>query len=149
MSGAVIEIVPDGLDALNARIQRLLSGLKDPSGLLWDLAQAGENQTRRRLGEDKRAPDGTAWAAWSAAYAQTRHSGQSLLEDTGSLIDSINAFVDGNVAGWGTNLGYAEKHQFGQGGIPARPFLGISASDEQELLDITELWLDRLLAGTA
>ncbi|MER2526363.1 MAG: phage virion morphogenesis protein [Candidatus Competibacter denitrificans] len=147
MSGAAIEIIPSGLEALNGRINRLLRGLKDPKPLLWDLAQAGEEQTRRRLADEKHGPDGERWPEWSPGYAATRHGGQDKLESTGDLIESINAFADAQTAGWGTNVKYAATHQFGRDAIPARPYLGVSDENLTELLDIAERWLDRMLWG--
>lgn len=149
MSGAAIEIIPSGLEALNGRINRLLRGLKDPKPLLWDLAQAGENQTRRRISDEKQGPNGERWPEWSPGYAATRHGGHSLLESTGDLLDSLTAFADAQVAGWGTNMKYAATHQFGRDAIPARPYLGVSDENLTELLDIAERWLDRLLWGQA
>ncbi|HRD68327.1 MAG TPA: phage virion morphogenesis protein [Candidatus Competibacter sp.] len=149
MTGAAIEIRPEGLAALDRRIDRLLAGLNNPEPLLRELAAAGESQTRRRMESDKRGPDGTPWPEWSPGYAATRHGGQSLLDARGDLIQSLTAFADRQTAGWGTNLIYAATHQFGRGAIPARPFLGVSDDDERELLDLAEEWLDRLLGGGA
>ena len=149
MTGAAIEIRPEGRAALDRRIDRLLAGLNNPEPLLRELAAAGESQTRRRMESDKRGPDGTPWPEWSPGYAATRHGGQSLLDARGDLIQSLTAFADRQTAGWGTNLIYAATHQFGRGAIPARPFLGVSDDDERELLDLAEDWLDRLLGGGA
>ncbi|MBL8250426.1 MAG: phage virion morphogenesis protein [Candidatus Competibacter sp.] len=147
MSG--IEIRSEGLDALERRIGRLLVGLKQPEPLLRALAAEGESQTRRRLEVEKRGPDGTPWPEWSPGYAATRHGGQSLLDARGDLIRSLTAFADRQSAGWGTNLVYAATHQFGRDAIPARPFLGVSDENFQDLLAIAEDWLDRLLEGAA
>lgn len=156
MSGAAIEIIPSGLEALNGRIDRLLKGLKNPEPLLWALAQAGETQTRRRIESEKQGPDGERWPEWSPGYAATRHGGHSLLESTGALLDSLTAFADAQTAGWGTNVKYAAIHQFGgkagrkhTAEIPARPYLGVSDENLKELLDIAESWLDRMLWGQA
>lgn len=147
MSGAAIEIRLEGLPALNSRVSRLLAGLKNPEPLLRELAAEGEAQTRRRMEFEKRGPDGTPWPEWSPGYAATRHGGQSLLDATGALIQSITAFADRQTAGWGTNVIYAATHQFGRGGIPARPFLGVSDEDERAFLDIAERWIDRMLGA--
>lgn len=160
MSGALIEIRPEGLFALNRRIDRLLAGLKNPQPLLWELAQAGEVQTQRRITEEQHGPNGEIWPQWSPAYAHAitrpkrgrgkkRHGGVKKLDATGALISSITAFADRQTAGWGTNLKYAATHQFGRGAIPARPFFGVSDENAQEFLDITERWFDRLLGASA
>lgn len=124
MSGALIEIRPEGLFALNRRIDRLLAGLKNPQPLLWELAKAGEVQTQRRITEEQHGPNGEIWPQWSPAYAHAitrpkrgrgkkRHGGVRKLEATGELIRSVTAFADRQTAGWGTNLKYAAIHQFG------------------------------------
>lgn len=156
MTGAAIEIRPEGLERLNVRIGRLLAGLKNLEPLMRNLAVAGENQTRKRLEQEKHGPNGEIWPEWSPAYAATRHGGQSLLEGKGHLLDSLTAFADAQTAGWGTNVKYAAIHQFGgkagrnrQVDIPARPYFGVSDDNEQEFLDITERYLDRLLEASA
>ena len=85
----------------------------DRSQLVGKLAKMGEDQTRDRLSFEKQAPDGSAWPTWSAQYAATREGGQSLLQDSRALTDSIRSFADGDVAVWGTNLVYAGIHQDG------------------------------------
>lgn len=156
MSGAAIEIIPSGLEALNGRIDRLLKGLKNPTPMLWALAKEGEEQTHRRIVEDKHGPNGEIWPEWSPAYRATRHENQDKLDATGDLIKSLTAFADAQTAGWGTNVTYAAIHQFGgkagrkhTAEIPARPYFGVSNENLKELLDIAESWLDRLLWGQA
>lgn len=73
------------------------------------------------------------------------------LVDTGVLQDTIRYQLTpgGNGVEIGTNrfagewTGGAAVHQFGdkKGNIPARPFIGLSANDEREILDV----LDRFL----
>lgn len=81
--------------------------------LLDALAAEGESQTRRRISVEKSGPDGSRWAEWSPGYAETRHGGHSLLENEGDLLDSIQSFVEGRNAGWGTNLVYGAIQHYG------------------------------------
>ena len=103
--------------------------------------------TRERLRETKEAPDGTPWADWSEEYAATRHGGHSLLQNTGSLDDSLNEFQSGATGGVSTNLVYAAIHQFGGADvgkdIPARPYLGLSDDEAAEIVFELEDWLAR------
>lgn len=133
MSGALIEVNRADLTRLQAGIDALLH--VDLRDLLGHMAGLVEAQTRRRIAEDKSAPEGTDWPAWSAEYAATRGTGQALLQGEGDLLDSITHEVDGEAAEIGTNLIYAATHQFGdeERGIPARAFLGISPGDAAEL----------------
>lgn len=107
-----------------------------------------ESQTRRRLSEEKTAPDGSAWAPWSDAYAARVKSSASLLEVEGNLIDSIAFEVGTDAVTVGSNLVYAATHQSGtvygpllkgRGRTPARPFLGVS---DENLADLGELVMD-------
>ena len=80
-----------------ARYQRLLDtlGRNDYKAELLDsIGAVVESQTRRRIADEKTAPDGSAWAPWSDAYAKTRHGNQSLLQGEGALLDSIEYQVE-------------------------------------------------------
>lgn len=146
MSGAII-IRLDGLE----RFQRRLDAVSRPGRqeLMDVLAVTVESQTRKRLSEDKEAPSGKAWPAWSPGYAKTRKDGQSLLEAEGGLIDSITSEATPDSALIGSNLRYAAIHNFGgtpdmprgPAGVPAREYLGLSEGDAQELTEIVEGWL--------
>lgn len=77
------------------------------------------------------------------------------LVDTGLLQDTIRYQITagGNGVEIGTNRfsgeweGGAAVHQFGSrdGDIPARPFLGLSANDEREILDVLDRFLRRAI----
>lgn len=152
-------------------------GAEDFDDLLHALAVEGESQTRRRISVEKSAPDGTAWKAWSEDYAKTRHGGHSLLENEGDLLDSLQSFVEGESAGWGTNLIYGAAQQFGiddvvqvpehqrlvtqafgkplafpvyanvkaysfKQNLPGREYIGLSTSNEEDLLAVANDWLN-------
>lgn len=113
-----------------------------------------ESQTKRRIQEDKESSEGKAWAPWSDAYARTRHGGQSLLQGEGNLLESVQFLVSGDELEVGSNIVYAATHQFGDRRlawgrvmvmIPARPWLGLSAENEAEILEV----LNDFLAETA
>ncbi|WP_111745612.1 phage virion morphogenesis protein [Salinisphaera orenii] len=145
MTGAVIELDP----ADWARFQRVLDGLVNasPRDLLEQLAGGVESQTRERIADTKQAPDGTPWPAWSPAYRTSRHSGQSLLQGEGDLLDSITGQVRGETAEVGSNLVYAATQQFGDKarGIRARPYLGLSRDNIDALEALTEHWAEGVL----
>lgn len=135
MSAVAIEIEARSLDAIVARLGGLPAEL-DESRLVDVAANVVESQTRRRILEDKAGPDGDPWADWSPAYAATRHGGQSLLQGRGDLLDSIFGEARGGTGVVGTNMIYGAVQQLGsrgEGGVPARPFLGISDPDFAEL----------------
>lgn len=173
MSGAAIVIDVKGLPALAKMGDRLEKFAQVAAGGVLDVVGAVvESQQRRRLSDEKTAPDGSAWAPLSSSYAEKKKSRSSggLLEDQGLLIDSITQEARG--AGSilvGSARGYAATHQFGDDrtidvpahtrlirqafgkplrfgvhssvkghklkrNIPARPFIGISGSNETEIV---------------
>lgn len=132
-----------------AEIQRLgvrlnALGNLDRAALLEGIAAEVESQTRRRLSDEKEAPDGTPWPEWSDNYAATRQSQHSLLESSGSLIDSIESVVSDDRAETGSNLIYAAIHNLGgtddmapgPAAIPQREFIGLS---DGNLIDLQHL----------
>ena len=134
------------IKALRRRLNELAR--LDTEPLMEAVAGEIEQHTTHRIRKTKTAPDGATWAPWSAAYAHRRESHHSLLEDTGDLSKTIAGTWGEQGAEIGSVLEYAPYHQTGtsRGGrdaIPARPYLGISPENEN---DITAL-VDEFLAG--
>jgi len=109
-------------------------------------------QTQERIASEKRAPDGSPWRAWAERTAERRHGGQSLLLQEGDLLTSIHHVVSGNEVRVGSNLVYAAIHQFGgRAGrnqaveIPARPYLGLSDANRDEVRAAVEDFLAEVL----
>lgn len=102
-----------------------------------------ESQVRRRIADEKTAPDGSAWAPWAADY----EGGDSLLLRSGSLLDSIAFVVGDDDVAVGSPLIYAGAHERGADTIPARPFLGVSAANADELAEAVEGWLAAAAEG--
>ena len=154
------------------QVERLLAALLQPQ---WDdlLDQIGGTvvaQTQERIADDKSDPQGEPWKAWSGKYAQTRHGGHSLLKGNNDLLNSINHQVIGMSVEVGSHLVYAGIHQKGgeikvtpkmrgylhyrdihlKGStssikIPARPYLGISDDNRDELEEIISEWFSDLI----
>jgi phage virion morphogenesis protein len=129
----------------NKRLEQHLAALAmlELSELAEAISFEGEEQTRRRIQQEKESPDGTPWPEWSERYAETRHGGHSLLQGEGSLLDSIQASPEGSTAIWGSNLVYAALQNFGGDpvgiNVPSREYLGLS---EENLADIEQLAID-------
>jgi phage gpG-like protein len=128
--------------------------------LMSAVGALGESQTRRRITDEKTAPDGAAW--------QQNAEGTSILQRTGNnLLDSIAFTFDTDEAVWGAAWEHAHVHQEGMtiepkngdrlffkiGGktvaakkvtIPARPIVGLS---DENRADIRELATDFLGLG--
>ncbi len=164
MSGATLTLKYE-----DAELQRMASRLEralrraDYKPLLRDIGGSLRESTTLRFQQSK-APDGSTWPKSQRVLL---FGGQTLIL-TGRLRDSIAdaaPLLDATSVEVGTNVEYADPHQFGATirprtgralnipgigprasvTIPARPFLGVSVQDEAEILDLTERWLKRLV----
>lgn len=150
MVGVVFDTQLDSTaaEAALARLSpELLAQMADEVGALI------EDQTKRRIADDKTAPDGKPWASWSARYEarikkRNRITARSLLVGEGNLRDSIQNLVTGTEIRVGSNIEYAAVHQFGSAdgrGIPARPYLGLSIADRTEIEDLIVTRVEEVL----
>ncbi len=134
MNGISLHADFDGLKRLSAAIQNYAD--LDRRALLDQVGGLLENQTKRRIEEDKTSPEGLPWQPWSERYAKTRHSNQSLLIGEGHLKDGITHNVlSENELEWGSPEIYSTVQQLGwpDRNIPARAYLGISTADGIEI----------------
>lgn len=119
--------------SIEAATQLRFKDGRDPGGAPWKpLAPS----TRRVRAMRSRSRGGAAVAAAVSGPMQP-------LLDTGQLRRSITSTYGAKEAVVGTNLRYAPIHQFGgQAGrrrrtrIAARPYLGLSVADRDDILDI-------------
>ena len=118
------------------------------------LGEGVRESTLERFKEG-RAPDGRRWKT-SIRAATT---GGKTLIDSSQLRNSIQVTADASGFAVGTNAKHAATHQFGDQGrtirarkvskkrvkvnIPARPFLGLSDEDMQEIKATTEEFIGR------
>lgn len=168
MSGARLTVIDQISDALRS----LTMGLQRPRALLVNLGELLVQSTRDRILSEE-APDGSAWAPLNPEYAKTKRGGGILREAgmSGGLISTIVWQIAGDMAiEVGTSRIYGAIHQLGgvirpktaaalvfQLGaelihaqsvtIPARPYLGISPADGEDMLDLAADYVDGLLAG--
>lgn len=136
---------------------------EDASPIMADIATIGESSTRERF-DTEEAPSGSKWEK----SLRARISGGKTLTAAGHLGDSVASRSERTSAEWGVNRIYAAIHQFGgvikaraakalrfrlasgefvttrQVRMPARPYLGISAGDEADILAAIE----RRIEGT-
>ncbi len=159
MSGVAVEIIDRGLDEAMASIQRLTS--PELRYELMDIVgREAQGQTRHRIMSEKTAPDGTEWPK--------TFRGTSILHLTGRLWESIDYRATMDQVHIGSALPYARIHQFGgtikakngkalrfsSGGdtymrrsvyIPARPYLGLSRQNVEDLNDTITAFIDSFL----
>lgn len=151
MSGVELSVDID-LSEAQAALARLSAGQIDQ--LAYEIGALVEDQTKLRIMDEKRAPDGMPWAPWSEAYAESlkrrnRRNPRSLLVGVGDLRDSIQNYTTGETVKVGSNLIYAAIHQFGGEAvgmnIPARPYLGLSADNATAIEEFVADRLEELL----
>jgi len=136
----------DARDVLKLGRRLASKGIVIVHGALRVLGPVIESQTRRRIHDEKTAPDGTRWEPWSEDYAATRRGDQSLLMDRGHLHDSISHLVHGRALEAGSSLIYAGTHQDGTDHVPARPYLGVSRGNAREIDAVLVSYFRRTLA---
>jgi phage virion morphogenesis protein len=166
MTGVTFEVVFDDADVMGA-LSRLGDAALDTTGLTRVIGDYGVDSTRRRMME-QHGPDGAAWQALMPAYAQMKGAGYDILYRGGDLRNSLTYLAGAGVVQWGSTMVYAAVHQFGatirpktapalsfvlMGAlspylvsvrsvkIPARPYLGISAEDAEEIPLLARDWM--------
>lgn len=113
--------------------------------------KSGDYQDGKRIGTKKGyiRKDGRV-----SARSATMLSGKQPLIDEGSLMEQIEGRIEGQTLEIYSNREYAAMQQFGGtraefphlwGDIPARPFLGVSAADEAEILTIVNQHIEKAL----
>lgn len=151
MSGATLYIDIDDAklrEALRrARVALAGNAMRE---LLERLGNRLFNSTKARA-EQQVAPDGSPWAALSPRYQRRKakkYPGRRILEREGHMLGDRLAYqVTDDTLLIGTSgrskrgYTYPLAHQFGRGRVPARPFLGLSAEDEADILETIELHL--------
>ncbi len=151
MAGASLDIqlTIGNAEEVKAAFESLQAKLADLTPVFQDIGEAMLNVTRERF-TSQTAPDGSAWQALSPDYAQhKKRNKDKILTLYGALRGLLNYQAGKDQVRIGTPLIYGATHQFGnpQKNIPARPFLGLSSSNEQELLDILNDHLSRAMQG--
>lgn len=150
-------------DDASGRLQEIAQKLGDMRPILKVIGEELTESTKRRF-ETSTGPDGTRWEENAEStllgYMKSKTKGslltkrgntkasavkalarkRPLIGETKQLSTKISYRLDGDTTLLvGSPLIYASTHQFGRGHIPARPFLGISTTDEsmikQELIN--------------
>ena len=166
MSGARLEVRFEDAE-LRRAVARWRATGRNPVPMMRAIGTRLASNTQDRF-DAAEAPDGTPWAPLSPAYAAIKR-GAGILRvagGNGGLQDSITFDATGSEVAVGSNKIYAAVHQFGatikpkgaaplrfrlaQGlvavrsvTIPARPYLGLSRKDEEDILDVVEFFLLR------
>ena len=149
MGDAFVTIQDDELKALCAKLNGMALKPAKRKELLASLGEELITQTKDRFAK-KKTPDGDDWAdiadSTKAYYRKkfgTENPGNGILWRQGSLMDSLTQ----EAGTWSVVVGatkvYAAVHQgsWNEKNIVARPYLGLSAEDKVEVIEIINSFL--------
>lgn len=151
MSGASASFHLDDAEA-KRMFQRIREWGANARPVLNEIGSILEDSSRKRF-ETERAPDGTPWAPLSEKYkawkAKKGLMTGILKARRGDL--AVSPKWDPPAADSVTVTAYDRRavfHQFGtRRGIPARPFLGVSEEDREDIMDAVRRFMQRAAAG--
>lgn len=169
MAGVSIQLTVEDR-AVQTLLRRILERTRDLRPALDEAAAVVENSTRARF-RQQHDPQGNPWTPLSRRTLERRGGrtrkeqrsirGQraatsaQILIDTARLLRSITRQVDATEASVGTNVVYGRIHQLGgKAGrghrvrIPARPYLGLSHEDREEVRLILSRHLATAMGGS-
>lgn len=106
------------------------------------LANLSMKQTKKRLRSEKKDSDGSSWKPWSKSYAKERKGKKgSMLVRDGTMLKSLRVDVRGSQGRMGTPIPYGRHHQKGTKRMPARPWLGVSKENLEQMESSLDRWL--------
>lgn len=137
----------EGLSEVSDRLRQLRDRTGDLKPALKNIGEYMRMRTEENF-QNEQTPDGQGWTPLKPKTLQQKRRKKSsinkILQDTGDLRSSLAYQVDDSSVIIGTNIkvsnGYSlgAIHQFGapKRNIPARPFLGLSRDDVDEVINI-------------
>lgn len=161
MAGARLEV-----DVDSAEVRRAMGNLVRHSARLQpvfeDIGAALLTSTQQRF-EDEEDPEGEEWAELAESTQKRRISKRRVrgpdhkLRVSGQLLASLTYLADNTELAIGSNKVYAALHQMGgtddmppgPAAVPARPYIGISQDDEDEIGAILTEHVQRWPGGAA
>lgn len=166
MAGITFTVEIDDLVA-RQRIGDLITRMENPAPFYGAVGEHLVNSAKSNFDQES-APDGTPWQPLRPSTLQRRlksgSASSTILTVTKRLKASIIYQVEADGVRIGSPVPYAAIHQLGGTinkaartgkafgrenvsipahsiSVPARPYLGVSTSDEAEILELAEAWL--------
>jgi phage virion morphogenesis protein len=151
MTGISYKATIDDAD-MREKLATLIERMQHTEGFYKNVGEHLLNSVKDNF-ENESAPDGTRWKTLSQVTRDKRskkygNAPVTILRASGDLMNSINMQASSDDARIGSSLIYAAIHQLGGDAgrgkkvtIPARPYLGLSTADEEEIFAIAEDWL--------
>lgn len=128
--------------SMNRLSGKLNGSLEEPLRAIGGML---ERTTKDRIRETKTAPDGKRWQDVSPATAAAKNGRDGILVDHGNLFASITHEASEKSVITGSIMGYSVYAQEGTKNMPARPFLGLSSQDYQDIDELMSDWLEGLI----
>ena len=140
-------IINADLSTAKKGLGQLQKKLGDLSPVMAGIGGIIEGSTRLRIAENKTNADGAAWPDLADSTRARKGNKGSLLVHSGSLLRSITFEASKGSVSIGSNMVYAKWHQDGTKNMPARPFLGLSSTDYDDVNDLIADFLNGVLGG--
>ena len=147
-----------GIGEVERRLNALVRAGADLTPAMEDIGQHLLNTTRERFVEEK-DPEGNAWHPLSEATKARKKRNVDKILTRDAYLRNIVTRASRDSVEVGSPRIYAGTHQFGAekgafgstgrgspipwGGIPARPFLGLSADDRDEIGELVRDFIMR------
>lgn len=149
MAGSFISIDVIGDGDITKALNQLIKQGQNLEPAFRDIGEHLLESHEQRF-NDQQEPDGTPWQPLSSKTVARKikaHQSDKILRGYGTLADTLNYQISKNQLQFGSPMEYAATHQFGRdnANIPARPFLGLSSDDNNEVLDILRSHLSKAL----
>lgn len=152
MAKKIIEITAE-TEAISSLLSKLQGRLDDLSPVMLAITGVMSDATERAFKNEADPVTGAKWPELADDTVTMRGgNAHPILQVTGQLAASVQPDYGKNYAEISTNKVYAAMHQFGgttspKSRIPnkpiqARPFLGLSPADEQDIMNIMGQFLD-------
>lgn len=140
-------IIQADLTPISQRLTKLVGQMDDLKPVMSSIGAVLEGSTRLRIAESKADADGKAWADLASSTKAAKGNKGSILVHRGTLLRGITYEASKNSVIVGSGQLYAKWHQEGTAKMPARPFLGVSAADYQDVDDLLSDWLNGLIGA--
>jgi phage virion morphogenesis protein len=147
MDGIIIEFESEKLQRALSTVQQRIGDL---SPLMADIGELLTQSTKQRFATST-APDGTPWAPLKDGSGRkplvlTGTTRDQIFPDSGSdFVEIVASTKQSPVHQFGADPFQIETKNFGfveHPGVPARPFLGVSAADEAEIIKLAAAYID-------
>lgn len=137
-----IQAITTHLDAIDDALSQLTERMADLTEPMLGIGMLLETSISERIRNSKQSPDGEDWADVKGKERDQILIGLGM---QGGLLSGITSVADSHSVIAGSDKFYAQFLQMGTRRMVARPFLGISPQDEQ---DIADMLLDEWLGGS-